>query len=82
MHFAYYDSASSRNQYYPKLRRFLGKRYDKNDPNIYDMIKIRQDDAIRNAIRLIDSYSKNYHPEKSNPSTTVHLLVLELNKLI
>ena len=49
---------------------------------IFEELIILQDVAIRNAKKLLDSYGDNHHPENENPSTTVHLLVKILNKLI
>jgi len=40
------------------------------------------DTAVRNSKRLLKTYGKNLNPEKDNPSTTVHLLVEELNKYL
>jgi len=57
----------------------VGKKYQKNIPDVYDELEYRQEVAIRNAKMLIDSYD-HLIPEKANPSTTVHLLVQELNK--
>jgi len=46
---------------------------------IYEKLLPYQEVAIRNAKRLLDSYS-NIDPFNNSPSTTVHLLVEELNK--
>lgn len=79
LHFHYHDSAINRTQYETMLTNRLGFRYKKNDPLIYDHLLPLQNDALRNAEKLISSY-ENHSPEKDNPSTTVHLLVKELNK--
>jgi hypothetical protein len=47
---------------------------------MYDLLKERQTDATRNALRLLDSYGPNHNPERDNPCTTVHQLVQELNR--
>ena len=63
------------------MSKSLGHKYEKNSEKIYEEILDKQADAIRNAKRLIKTY-KPRNPEIDNPSTTVHLLVLELNKFI
>jgi hypothetical protein len=82
LHFNYYDSALSRNQYEEKLTELLKKKYRKNSETIYIELLDKQQTAIRNAQRLLDSYLPNPNPEKDNPSTSVHLLVQELNRFI
>jgi len=79
LHFNYYDSAMSRRQYQEKLTELLGYKYEKNSENMYQELEDKQPNAIRNAERLLGSYSPS-NPAKDNPSTTVHLLVEELNK--
>jgi hypothetical protein len=46
---------------------------------MYDLICNKENTAIKNAKRLLNSYS-NDNPERNNPSTTVYKLVEELNK--
>lgn len=77
LHFDYQVAALSRRQYPEMLSQRLGHSYAKNSLNIYEELEHRQSTAIRNAIRLLGEYpAKN--PERDNPSTTVHLLVMEL----
>ncbi|MGB4594525.1 MAG: RloB family protein [Anaerolineaceae bacterium] len=80
LHFEYLNSGIDRQQYKEKLNRLLGFRYQKNNPQIYDLIWSRQKVAIRNARRLLSEYT-NPHPWTNNPSTSVHLLVEQLNRL-
>jgi hypothetical protein len=82
LHFDYHDVALSRTQYKQKLsdRRRLGFEYTKNDPNMYHILENRQGEAIRNAERLLQSYSP-HNPERDNPCTTVHYLVQVLNEV-
>ncbi len=42
---------------------------------IFEELVDLQDDAVRNATKLLDSYGDGHSPEKDNPSTTVHRLV-------
>lgn len=80
LHFNYYDSAISRKDYIKKLNKLLTRKYHKNSKTIYEEILDKQRDAITNAKRLLSSYYHELNPEKANPSTTVHILVEELNK--
>jgi hypothetical protein len=79
LHFDYIVSALSRSQYQAMLTQRLGFTYEKNSKGIFSHLKSLQNDAIRNAKRLLSEYLPS-HPERDNPSTTVHKLVEELNK--
>lgn len=59
----------------------LKKTYTKNSEDMYEKLQDKQTIAIRNAEKLIQTY-KPPNPAKDNPSTTVYLLVEELNKHI
>lgn len=80
LHFDYLNSGIDRRQYIDRLNQLLGFRYQKNSIQMYDLIYSRQKDAIRNARRLLSEYP-NLSPLTNNPSTTVHLLVEQLNRL-
>jgi len=80
LHFDYHDAALSRTLYQQMLTQRLGKPYRKNARDMYDLLKERQPEAIRNARRLLDSYGPDHNPERDNPCTTVHQLVEELNR--
>lgn len=87
LHFEYRNTAMSRTEYSSKLTEHIANdindknfKYKKNLDNIYDMLLPNQSTAIRNAKRLLKEYD-NHNPEKDNPSTKVHILVEELNKL-
>ncbi|MGL4379468.1 MAG: RloB family protein [Microcoleaceae cyanobacterium] len=81
LHFHYYDTAISRQYYQDMLTKLLGHKYQKNSQTIYNELKDKQVDAMKNAKRLLEKYNPP-NPEKDNPSTTVHLLVETLNKFI
>ena len=81
LHFNYYDTAISRSDYITKLSELLGRRYKKNSETIYEEIERRQNDAIRNAQKLLEQYSPP-NPAQDNPSTTVHLLVEQLDRFV
>jgi hypothetical protein len=79
LHFCYMDSALARQQYISKLEAFLGHKYEKNNETMYDELEQKKVDAIRNADKLLNGYQQR-DPAHDNPSTTVHLLVKELEK--
>ena len=81
LHFNYIDAALSREQYKEKLTNRLGYTYEKNSKSMYEELLNKQADAIRHAERLLQCYSL-HNPERDNPSTTIHLLVNELNRYI
>jgi len=78
LHFDYMDAGIARHQYIEILKNRLGS-YKKNDPTMYYQLLNRQENAINNAIRLLGQYNP-VNPEQDNPSTTIHYLVIELNK--
>ncbi len=81
LHFHFYNSPMSRKAYQKKLSDCLGFEYTKNSDRIYEVLESRQADAIKNADRLLDSYVP-VDPAYNNPSTTVYLLVRELNRFV
>jgi len=81
LHFNYCDSAISRKDYCDKLSDLLGIKYMKNMEDIYELLAPRQGDAIRNAKSLLNQYNPP-KPERDNPSTTVHILVEQLNRFM
>lgn len=81
LHFEFLNSGIPRDDYIQKLHKLLKHRYQKNSETIYDELFDRQNIAIRNATNLLGQYPLST-PSKDNPSTTVHLLVQELNKFI
>ena len=81
LHFHFYESAIKRKEYCKMLTKLPGHKYEKNSDTIYDELLNLQSDARRNAKRLLSNYTQS-NPERDNPSTTVHLLVEELNKYV
>ena len=79
MYFDYCDAALSRTTHQRRLSDYLGIRYEKNDPRMYEILKPHMMTANRNAKKLLV-----HHGNASvcgNPSTTVHLLVERLCEL-
>ena len=79
LHFEFLNTGIPRDDYIKKLTSLLGKKYHKNSNIIYDDLIEKQDNAFRNAKKLLEQYEPS-QPEQDNPSTTVHLLVEQLNK--
>lgn len=79
LHYHYYNTGITRQQYIEKLDDLLGSKYRKNYPGMYDLLQPLQTTAIRNAAQLLATYAPS-QPARDNPSTTVHLLVQELLK--
>ena len=79
LHFDFHDSALHRNQYENMLTHRLGFKYKKNNRDMYNLIKERQDDAIKNAKKLYEGYPKYIQPSEKDPSTQVYKLVEKLN---
>jgi hypothetical protein len=81
LHFDYHTTAYNRKDYQKMLNKRLKVTYEKNSKNIYQLLKNKQENAIRNAKKLLESYA-NHNPAKDNPCTTVYKLVEELNKYL
>jgi hypothetical protein len=81
LHFEFLNTGIPRKDYLRKLTSLLGRTYQKNSETIYDELFEKQSIAIRNAENLLKQYDP-HNPVRDNPSTTVHLLVLELNRFI
>lgn len=79
LHFHFYNTGISRQSYCERLNALLGRKYQKNDRNIYHQLLLRQADAIRNARNLLAQYDP-HNPAYDNPSTTVFELVEQLNR--
>lgn len=79
LHFHYFNTAITRQDYINILSEKLGHKYYKNSETIFDELVDKQIFAINNAKRLIEEYPlQQLH--LNNPSTTVHLLVEQLNR--
>jgi hypothetical protein len=81
LHFEFLNTGIPRSDYVQKLTYLLGYEYQKNSEAIYNKIINRQTTALKNAENLFKQYDPP-NPARDNPSTTVHLLVQELNKFI
>ena len=81
LHFEFVNTGITRKDYEEKLTKRLGYKYQKNSDSMYDDLINKQNTAIKNAENLLKQYDPQ-NPAKDNPSTTVHLLVQELNRFI
>lgn len=79
LHFDFLNTGIRRHQYVDILERRMGSKYQKNSRDMYDLLQSRQVTALNHATRLLKMY-KPRRPAVDNPSTTVHLLVVELNR--
>ena len=92
LHFEYLNSQITRDQYIKKLNNiFKSKKdegfpdsYEKNDPNIYRILKPYQHVALKNAQNLSNNYESELIPSSATqcPVTYVYKLVEELNRWI
>lgn len=81
LHFEFLNTGIPRCDYIRKLDQLLNHRYRKNSEAIYDELFDKQDVAIKNSTNLLQQYDPST-PVNDNPSTTVHLLVQELNRFV
>ena len=81
LHYEYYSSQTHRSELINKLchKNRLGKQYQKNSENMYEILKDKQFLAIDNAAKIWNDCNKNYN---SNPSITVFQLVETLKDLL
>jgi hypothetical protein len=82
LHYHFNTSRLKRTDYFKKLSVILGKRYEKNSEEMYSILNDKQSVAIQHATKLLDTHKPTDPPSLKNPSTTVHLLVNELNKFL
>lgn len=82
LHFMYLDTGIKRDDYCDRLGKgdCLGRKYEKGSETIYAELLSRQHNAIKWAKRLLSQYPSS-NPVSDKPSTTVHLLVEQLNRL-
>lgn len=81
LHFQYLNTSIPRADYIRQLSDLLSTPYKKNSPTMFTALRPRQQIAIKNAERLLSQYT-TVAPAHDDPSTTVHLLISELNRFV
>lgn len=82
LHFCYLDTQITRHDYCQRLSGYLNFPYVKNNPQMYELLRDRQDVAISNSKKLEKTMCKpGVSLYDARPFTTVHDLVIRLNKL-
>lgn len=81
LHFEFLNTGIPRSDYCKKLTSHLHHKYEKNSEKIYDELREKQASAIKFSKKLLAQYDPQ-NPVEDNPSTTVHLLVEELNNFL
>ena len=83
LHFEFVVAGIGRNELYAKLSEptRLGKKYDKTDKTVHELLKDKLPIAMKFARKLLADYGGELNPERHNPSTNVHELVSVLQEL-
>lgn len=77
LHYNPLDSDIIRDEYYPKLSQYLKCEYQKNSNDIYNKLKPKLEDAIRNAKKILASHG-DLPPSQCTPGTKVYELFEKL----
>lgn len=78
LHFQYLQSDIERQLYRENLSEALGKKYKKNDPQIFSLLFPNIKTAIKNAKNLRALYSEKTPPSQCAPCTNFYELIEEL----
>ena len=84
LHYNLYTGPIHRNQYKDMLTKLTGLTYNKTEgfgAVMYNLLLTRQKQAIKNAATVLAEVSHG-NPAEEESSTTVHKLVIELNKYL
>lgn len=84
LHYNLYTGPIHRNQYKDMLTKLTGLTYNKTEgfgAVMYNLLLTRQKQAIKNAAAVLAEVSHE-NPAEEESSTTVHKLVIELNKYL
>lgn len=76
LHFEFLQSSLNRQDYYPKLEKHLNKKYQKNNPSIFDDIleaKGSLSFAYKNAVKLLDIHKDKSYSNKWPATNIVEL---------
>ena len=78
LHFEYLTAAITRKRYNSKLTAHLKRKYEKNDPNMYETLLSQQFKAVKHSKRLLKQYVSTQNPADKTPATTVFLYPLKI----
>ena len=83
LHFEFYNTAISRHDYISRLENFIGRRYQKNEPDMFELLENigSQVNAINWAKQLEERFNGS-NPSLENPVTKVYQLIEFLNKYL
>lgn len=83
LHYEFRSTGIGREELYAELSKptRLGKKYNKSDKSVFELLKGKVETAKKNAKKLLADYGANLNPVKDNPSTNLHLLVTVLQEL-
>lgn len=84
LHFNLYQGRIHRSQYKNILEKLIGVPYSKTEGSgavMYNLLLARQKQAVKNSETILAEISHG-NPAEEESSTTVHKLVLELNKYL
>lgn len=75
LHFRYLDSRITRWQYEEMLGELLGKKYQKDDPALFCILRPYLSTAIKNAKKLAETFSLEQPPSQQLPCTQMFTLL-------
>lgn len=83
LHFEFYNTAISRHDYISRLENYIGRRYQKNEPDMFELLENMgsQENAINWAKQLEERFDGS-NPSRENPVTKVYQLIEFLNKYL
>lgn len=82
LHFRYQNTGTDRDLIQNQLSNALGHKYNKNDPDLFQLTIAKLPEALRNARRLYDHFQEQgLSADKSNPCTTVYQFVELLDSI-
>lgn len=80
LHFQYQNTGMARERIFDEVGKKIGYIYQKNDGNIFEVLKDKLPTALKNADKLYQ-HNSTHKSLRENPSTLVHKLVKMLMKL-
>lgn len=79
LHYAFRDTGMNRTEYGDSLTAYMGRKYEKNDPSMFELLRQKLPDAVRHAKGIAKGFEMYDHSlVNQNPYTGVYLLVKAL----